>query len=203
MLYLVIAIICAVILVAMAALGDFDTDADFDTDVDFDVDADADVDIGHFDSGHGDFTGSGISPLSIPILLIFGTGFGAAGTILEALEYEPLVVPIIAGVVSAAVAGIMYVVMVRVFVRTQGSTAVGLQDLVGHEGLLTIRVDEGDPGQVVVVTEKRGRVTAPAVAAESIPTNTQVKVTGVVGDSVKVVRIKPEAKKSQAPSKEV
>lgn len=178
--YLLIALVCAILLLIMAAMGDFGGDADFDFDVDGDID---------FDVGHGDFGGAGISPLSVPILLVFGTCFGSVGSILEALGWNANLVPVVAVGVSLAVTVATFIVMVRVFVKTQGSTAVGLSDLVGLEGLTLIGVTRAGPGQVVVATEERGRVVAPAVARYDIPTNSQIKVIGVVGDSVMIERI--------------
>lgn len=152
-------------------------------DADFDVDADV---------GHGDFGGVGISPLSIPILLVFGTSFGSLGAILEALEWHYLLVPAIAVAISAIITGITYVLMVRIFVANQGSTAVGHSDLVGLEGLVSIRITKEEPGQVVVVTEQRGRITASAIAEIEIPTNSQIRVIRVVGNSVMVEKITKE-----------
>jgi membrane-bound ClpP family serine protease len=183
--YLIVGIVCAILLLVMAALGDFDTDADVGADVDFDVDADAGV-------GHGDFGGAGISPLSIPILLVFGTCFGSLGAILDALEWHYLVVPAVAVGFSAIVTVITFVIMVKIFVATQGSTAVGLNDLVGLEGLVSIRIGKDEPGQVMVVTEQRGRITSSAIAEHDIPTNSQIKVIRVVGNSVMVEKITKE-----------
>jgi len=178
MIYLIIAIVCGLLLIAMAAMGGLgDSDLDMGG-------GDADMDI-----GHGDFGGTGISPLSIPILLIFGTMFGCTGGILEALDWDVYLTPIVALIVSGLVTGITYVIMVKVFVKSQGSTAVGLADLVGLSGIATIRITEKEPGQIVVATEARGRVTAPAIAKIEIPTNSQIKVVKVVGDSVLVEKI--------------
>ena len=109
-LYLLIAIICGIFLFIMAFLGfdfmdvnvdtGFDVDMDLDMDVDMDVDADGDT--GHFEAGHGD-TSPGISPLSLPILLAFGTSFGAAGHAFEAYGISAMRVPFFAGFVSIGV----------------------------------------------------------------------------------------------------
>lgn len=181
--YILIAIVCAVLLFIMVAAGDFGADADFD--VDLDVDADIDI-------GHGDFGGTGISPLSVPILLVFGTGFGSVGAILEVLEVDKLIVPVVATAISALITAVTFVVMVKVFIKTQGSTAVGMKDLVGKEGMTSIPIKKGEPGQIVVTTEVRGRIQASAVADQDIPTNTLIKVIGLSGDSVKVEMIKKE-----------
>ena len=47
-------------------------------------------------------------------------------------------------------------------------------------------IKEGEPGQVVVSTEKRGRTTVKATAKVPIDSNTSVKVIGISGDVVMV-----------------
>ena len=104
MIYLIIAIICGLLLLVMAALGGH---------------GDSGLDVGHgpdVDVGHGDFSGTGISPLSIPILLVFGTMFGCVGGILEALEWDALLTPIVGLAVSAIITAVTYVILVKVFV---------------------------------------------------------------------------------------
>ena len=68
--YLVVAIVCAIVLIIMAIFGNVFGD------VDLDADSGVEFDFGEGDVGYGDFGGPGISPLSVPILLIFGTFFG-------------------------------------------------------------------------------------------------------------------------------
>ena len=187
--YLIIALVCGLLLIIMAAMGGIgDTDVDFDAGLDVDLDIDADVDV-----GHGDFGGTGISPLSIPVLLIFGTMFGCTGAILEAIgEMGELWIPLVSLIVATIITAITFVIMVKIFVNSQGSTAVGLSDLVELEALVTIRITKEDPGQIVATTDQRGRVTASAVAYEDIATNSQVKITGVVGNSVRVEKLNKE-----------
>ena len=176
--YMIIAIVCGLLLIVMAAMGGLG-----DSDIDMGDGVDADI-------GHGDFSGTGISPLSIPILLIFGTMFGCVGGILEAMKWdEPVLTPIVGLIVGAAITAVTFVIMVKVFIKNQGSTAVGLSDLVGLSGIATIRITDKEPGQIMVSTEARGRVTAPAIAKVEIPTNSQIKVIEVVGNSVMVEKI--------------
>ncbi len=185
--YLIIALVCGLLLIIMAALGGIG-DADFDAGIDADLDIDADVDV-----GHGDFGGTGISPLSIPVLLIFGTMFGCTGAILEAIgDMGELWIPLASLIVATIITAITFVIMVKIFVNSQGSTAVGLSDLVELEALVTIKITKEDPGQIVATTEQRGRVTASAVADEDIATNSQVKITGVIGNSVRVEKLNKE-----------
>ena len=187
--YLIIALVCGLLLIIMAAMGGFgDADVDFDAGIDMDLDIDGGVDV-----GHGDFGGTGISPLSIPVLLIFGTMFGCSGAILEAIgQMDALWIPLVSIIVATIITAITFVAIVKIFVQSQGSTAVGMSDLVELEGLVTIRITKEEPGQIVATTEKRGRVTASAVANEDIPTNSQIKITGVIGNSVRVEKLNKE-----------
>lgn len=181
-LYLVIAVICVVILIIIAALGGFG---------EMDIGG-HDIDVGHFDMGHGDFSGAGISPLSIPVILIFGACFGSFGAIFEALIPSPYIVPILSILTSIGVTGLVYLFMQRVFVQSQATTAVSLSDLVGMEGLVTIRILPDTEGQVVVNTKERGRVPFPASAAESISTGSTVRIVGVIGQGLMVKEMTKE-----------
>jgi len=81
--YLIIAIVCAVLLAVTVALGGLIDHVDFGGH-DFDIGG-HDVDMGGVDAGgdYGEFHGPGISPLSLPIMLAFGTTFGCVGALLE------------------------------------------------------------------------------------------------------------------------
>ena len=86
-------------------------------------------DIGGIDFDHdiGTDVDTGLSPLSLPIVGVFGTSFGGFGTLLEILEFGPIVVPILATVFAILTAGGMYVVMLNIFVKTQAETRVDLE----------------------------------------------------------------------------
>jgi membrane protein implicated in regulation of membrane protease activity len=180
--YLIIAIVCAILLMIMAFMGGFGGDAEIGG---HDVDVGGhDMDMGHYDAGHGDYSGSSLSPLSIPVLLVFFTTFGSVGAILEATGLNWLVVPAVAAVCGVAMAGLLYVVVLKALVKSQGSTDTTPSELVGLDGLVTIAIKEGEPGQVVVSTEKRGRTTVKATAKGPIDSNVAVKVIGIAGDAV-------------------
>ena len=107
--YLIIALVAAIALLVMAALGGFGGDIDADVDVDTGIDA------GHFDAGHGDFSGSGISPLSIPIWLIFFTCFGSIGTIIEAAGYETLFIVGVSVTISMVITIVTFIILIVFF----------------------------------------------------------------------------------------
>ena len=182
--YLIIAIVCAILLIIMAALGGFGGDADI---------GGHDVDVGGHGvdlDGHGDYSGSSLSPLSIPVLLTFGATFGAVGAILEELKYDSLLTPVIAVMVGVLVAGGMYAIVYFMIFKSQASTHTSLSEMIGLDGLVTVAIKDKEPGQVVVNTEKRGRIPATATAKEEIESNTPVKVIGITGDALIVERVK-------------
>lgn len=182
--YLAVAIVCAILLAISAMFSDFGGDMDADADIDG-VDADFDGDV-----GHGDFSGAGITPLSVPVLLVFGTLFGAFGTIFEGMEFDVYMVPLFSlGIATVITIGV-FLTLVRVFIKTQATTQVDLKELIGKEGETTMPIKEGAPGQIVIVTEQRGRTLLHAISDSDISTNSVVKITEVVGNGVKVVRTK-------------
>jgi membrane-bound ClpP family serine protease len=145
------------------------------------------VDFDH-DVGVGDLDG-GLSPLSLPILTSFGAAFGGFGTIFEILQYGPVLTPILAAACAGLVGAGMYVLMLNVFVKTQAETKVDLAALVGYKGQVLVPIRPGQPGQVVVVTEARGRTLLQAIADQDITTDEHVVVDSVVGNSVKVHKV--------------
>ena len=186
--YLVIAIVCAILLIIMAFMGGFGGDADIGG---HDVDVGGhDVDMGHYDAGHGDYSGSYLSPMSIPIILVFGTTFGAIGAIFEGLDYNYMIIPLIAGIAGLAVAGTMYFMVSKYLISTQSSSHLVPNDYLGLTGMTSIPIRKGEPGQIVLNTEKRGRVPLSATAHEEIEDNVSVKVIAIAGNSVVVEKVK-------------
>jgi len=173
--YLAIAIICAILLVIMAIFGDFGMDMDVD------VEADVDVDF-------GDFDGPGVSPLSLPVILAFGTVFGAVGALLEELGLNYILIPVLAVVCGIAGAGVTYGLVYKLLIKSQTSTHYKMQDQIGKLAQVNIPIKKDTPGQIIFNTEERGRVISAALADEDIPRDAQVKIIEVIGDSFKVER---------------
>ncbi len=181
--YLIISGVCSLILIITALLGGLGG-GDFDVG---DVDLDLDVDAPDVDLDYGEFSGPGISPLSLPIILIFGTSFGGFGALMEASNFlDTLVVPFVAALISMLLTGGMYVVLVRVFVRTQASTVISREGLVGKTAQVMIPIAPDSPGQILVITEARGRTLLDAVASEVIPRDSVVEIVGTAGNAVRV-----------------
>lgn len=193
--YLIIAIVCAVLLIISVALGGFADDVDMgghDIDVggpDLDVGG-PDLDLGgpDVDVGYGDFSGAGISPLSLPVILAFGSSFGGIGALLEVSGFDPYMTPLIAIFVSIIIAAALYMGLVWMFVKTQASSTVSMRGLIGQQGTISVAIKSGKVGQIVVVTEERGRTLVPAVAEEPIPVDAIVEIIGIVGNGVRVER---------------
>ncbi|HKZ89414.1 MAG TPA: hypothetical protein VJ300_04055 [Thermoplasmata archaeon] len=168
--YTLTMIIFFVFLVVVLVLGDLGDFFDFGGDVGTDVDA-------------------GLSPISLPVVGAFGTAFGAFGTIFEGLRYDPLLTAVLAVAFAALTAGGVWLLMFNFFVKAQAETRVDLGDLVGFKGQVSIPIRPGQPGQIVVVTEARGRTLLQAIADDGIGTDEHVVVESVVGNSVKVRKL--------------
>lgn len=169
--YVLIALICGLLMVTMFIFGDFGGDMDVD------------VDVGHIELGYGDFD-AGLSPLSLPIMLMFGTSFGTFGYLFEQVVDNAFIVPFLSIGVSAVVAGIMYFLVLNIFVKTQTSSDIKLSDLIGQDAVVSIPIKEGSIGQIIVTTEERGRTILSAVSDEEIPSDSIVAITKVMGDGV-------------------
>jgi membrane-bound ClpP family serine protease len=176
--YLLIAVFCGILMMAMFLLGDFSGDADVDIDMG-----------GHAELGFGD-ADLGLSPLSLPIMLMFGTSFGTFGYIFERIIDNEFIVPVIAILISAVIAAIMYVLVLKIFVQTQTSSDIRLNDLVGKDAIVSIPIKDGSIGQIIVSTEERGRTILSAVSDEEIANDSIVMITKVMGDGVFVKKKK-------------
>jgi membrane protein implicated in regulation of membrane protease activity len=179
--YLLITLICGILLIVMALFG-------FDDFGGMDFDTSPDVGIGHFEAGHGDM-GAGLSPLSLPMILSFGTSFGAFGLIFTSMEWNPVLVPIVAALISLGISAIIFFLLVKVFIQTQANTQVRFHLLVGKDAEVTIPIKPGETGQILIITDQRGRTLITAKADDEISTGTIVTIQEFVG-STAVVRKK-------------
>jgi len=192
-LYLIIALICGLMLVVIAFLGaDFGIDHDMDVGgVDHDVGGgDGSSGVEHFQGGHGDFSGAHLSPLSLPLVLAFGTAFGSFGAMFDSMNWGSVWTPTTAAGLSLAISGILYLVLDKVFVQTQATSTVRYSTLIGKDASVVIPIKPGVQGQILVITEERGRTLLTAVASEEIPTDAPVVIEGYSGGAVKVSRKK-------------
>jgi len=187
--YIGITVVFGVLLFVMAVTGGL-----------FDIGADVGgVDVGGVDLGDighdvaadaGQFSGAGISPLSLPILFAFGAFFGAFGTVLESFQSLPsIAVPFVGAGASAVVTALVYYFLVQVFAKSQVTTTYDLKDLVGTRGEVTVPVKPGMRGQVLVVTDARGRTLLSAISTQDLKTGDRVQITGVEGNALVVERV--------------
>jgi membrane protein implicated in regulation of membrane protease activity len=164
-------------------------DLGFDAgDVDIDVDTDLDLDIGDRDIG----------VFSLPIILSFTTAFGALGAILTYFDMNRVATPFIAALGALALAGILFLIVNYFFKAFQSDSTVRFNDLIGRKASVTVPIKKGQEGQIVLFTEQRGRTLIPAVSQKTIPSNAQVVITGVSGDTVKVITLAEWKKKKSA-----
>ena len=187
--YIGITVVFTVLLFVMAVTGGL-----------FDIGADVGgVDVGGADLGDighdvaadaGQFSGAGISPLSLPILFAFGAFFGAFGTVLESFQSLPSIsVPFVAAGASAVITALVYYFLVQVFAKSQVTTTYDLKDLVGTRGEVTVPVKPGMRGQVLVVTDARGRTLLSAISTQDLKTGDRVQITGVEGNALVVEKV--------------
>jgi hypothetical protein len=178
--YLLICLICGILLIVMGmfGFGDFG-DFDFDT-------GDVDIDTGDFDLDHGDM--GGLSPLSLPIMLSFGTSFGAFGVIFSSMDFDVVLVPILSAVISVGIAGLMFFLMVKVFIQTQVNTSVNMATLVGREATVSISIKPPEVGQIMVTTPERGRTLLTASAEDYITSGMNVTIVRMVGSTAHVIK---------------
>lgn len=187
--YIGITVVFSVLLFVMAVTGGL-----------FDIGADVGgVDVGGADLGDighdvaadaGQFSGAGISPLSLPILFAFGAFFGAFGTVLESFQSLPSIsVPFVAAGASAVITALVYYFLVQVFAKSQATTTYDLKDLVGTRGEVTVPVKPGVRGQVLVLTDARGRTLLSAISTQDLKTGDRVQITGVEGNALVVEKV--------------
>ena len=169
-------------------------------DVDIDVpqiDLPGDVDIPgadiHIGSAEG-FAGGidapdvSVSPLSPITIATFVTTFGGVGLITTQFFGVDGRVSLLWALGSGlALAGLMYVVVSRFLIGSQGSSEVRASELLGTEAEVTVPIGAKTPGKVVYVT-KSGRMSSMARSAtgEAIPRGEFVTIVRVQGPQVLV-----------------
>jgi membrane protein implicated in regulation of membrane protease activity len=170
-------------LLIMLFVGDL-----FGGDHEFHVDHDASMD-------HADVSeGGGPSIFSARIMASFLTAFGVGGVV---ARYYDLSHPAASGV--GIVAGIVLSALVYQFARIlygqQASSEVRMTSLVGQAAEVTVGIPAGGVGQVTLTFGgERTMQIARSSESRPIPPGTEVKITGLLGDSVVVERVKgPEA----------
>lgn len=164
--YIWIAVISFLFVVILAFFGDFGMGGD--------VDVDADLD-------YGEFAGPGISPLSPPLVASFGASFGSIGALLELQGLAPYIVAFLAAISAILVSVVLFFGIQKFLVRAQASSDVRREALVGREAQVMIPIRPGSQGQILVITEERGRTLFPAISDEDLGRDAIVEITKFSG----------------------
>jgi hypothetical protein len=147
----------------------------------FDHDGDVDVDADGLDQGPSIF--------SVKMIALIMVGFGAAGFGLRATTDASMLAASLTGTGGALVVGLVGYLILRAFYRSQASSTIVDQDIVGSTGnLLDAIVDDGR-GQVAVVL--RGReitFLARSKDGQSIKRGTPV---AIVAKTANIVTVDP------------
>jgi len=167
-LYAWIALVSLLFLVVLVALGGYGLD------IGGDVDADVDLD-------YGEFGGPGISPLSLPLVAAFGTTFGSVGALLEAAGVGDVPTAIVAVASAFSLGGVMYWAVGKFLVKAQASSDVRPEALVGRDAQVTVPIRPDSQGQILVITEERGRTLFSAIGTEDLPRDAIVEILGFTG----------------------
>jgi hypothetical protein len=147
---------------------------------------------GHGDIGahggdvHGDAHGVGF--LNLRVLSVFVTAFGGFGAIGVHLGYRTEIATAIGLVGGFIFGGIIYLFASFLYGQ-QASSGVGVGELVGRTGQISVAIPAGGLGQVRCalgenVVEKLART----VDGGAIPANTSVTIESIVGETVLVRR---------------
>jgi hypothetical protein len=186
--YIGIGVVSLFLLMLLFILGGFDFDfSGGGPDVDIDIDTDTGIDFG---------ADSGMGPLSLPMILSFLALLGGIGSIMTYFDFPAIGTPFVAGAGSLVLAGIIFVVM-NYFLKTfSADSTVKFQDLVGKKGTVSVPINPGQEGQIILFTEQRGRTLVPAVSEKQIPNNVSIIITGVQGDTVRVMTVSDWKKKN-------
>lgn len=140
-----------------------------------------DHDFNH-DADHGTDHGSeNMSFLSVRVLLMFASGFGAGGFFAARNDYGVIgssMWGLIAGLVMAAVG---YVTL-NYFYRHQATSSVRVKDVIGTQGIVTTSIMPGGTGEVACwVGDRQEHFPAQTRSNASLPATTKVVVREAMG----------------------
>jgi len=186
MVYAGLGLVSLIVLVIMLAIGGMSS---FGLDVDIDADIDIDGDVGGGDQG---------GPYSLPLLLRFLSAFGGIGALSVWLEVPSGFTPFIAAVGALIMAAILFFILQSFLKSFTSDSTVQIDALKGEKGTVSIPIEPGKEGQIVVVTAQRGRTLVAAISDRSIKKNTDVIVIETMGDVAKVMSRKDWRNRSRS-----
>ena len=145
---------------------------------DHDMEHDMDHDVGH-DTDHGG--AENMSFLSVRVLLMFVSGFGAGGFFAARSDYG-IVASSLWGIgAGLLMAGLGYFVL-NYFYRHQASSSVRTRDVIGKEAVVTTSILSGGTGEVACwVGDRQEYFPAQARSNQDIPTKAKVTVEDAMG----------------------
>lgn len=162
---------------------------DHDISVDHDIDVGHDIDIGHDIGGGGvGDVGAELSPVSMPIISTFLSGFGMSGMILErALHLPPLLsAPAAVGISIVAAFGV-FLLLGKLLSAAQGTSHIAFTDLIGTEATVVTPIPAEGVGEIAYsAATGRGGMPARSESGALIPRHSMVTVTQVVGNTAMV-----------------
>lgn len=145
-----------------------------DHDMDHDMDHDADHDTDHDGAANMSF-------LSVRVLLMFVSGFGAGGYFAARNDYG-IVASSMWGVSTGFVMAAIGYFVLNYFYRHQASSSVRTRDVIGKEAIVTTPILPGGTGEVACwVGDRQEYFPAQTKSDQTISTKTKVTVQDAMG----------------------
>lgn len=152
----------------------FGHDHDMDQDVDHDLDHDTDHDADHDGAANMSF-------LSVRVLLMFVSGFGAGGYFAARNDYG-VIGSSLWGIVSGFVLAVIGYSVLNYFYRHQASSSVSTKDVIGKEAIVTTSILPGGTGEIACwVGDRQEYFPAQTRLNQTILTTTKVTVQDAMG----------------------
>jgi membrane protein implicated in regulation of membrane protease activity len=168
LIYLTMAIIGLAFLVLAVFGGDAGADADFDADVGLDHDF------------------SGVTPLSLPMIATFLATAGAIGSVLSYSGFDSSYTAVYAGAVGGISFSAIYLLMAKLLIPSQGSSAVYEKEYEGKTGVVTETIPAEGIGAVALTVRGSRSVVSARGTGNKIPIGTEVLIKRVA-DAVATV----------------
>jgi len=148
------------------------------------------VDLGHHGGGahHHHDGGSQIKQyLSIRSILLFGLGFGVAGSLSTALGLAAFLIPIV-GIMTGIGFAWFGLLLFRILLKQEGTTSSDLAELEGYTGKIITAIPEGGVGEISIINLRNEAqyLRARSEDGASIRCGESVEVVSVVAGDVVV-----------------